>query len=84
LGLAYSFRHLVHYHHDRKHGSIKADILETELRALHFNPTSARRNCLLQASRRVSLQHLVELAHRRRPLNPTHSDTLPPIRLHLL
>jgi hypothetical protein len=33
LGLAYSFRGLVSYHHSRKHGSMQADmVLEKELR----------------------------------------------------
>ena len=36
LGLAYSFRNLVHYHHGRKHGGMQADImLETKLRVLY-------------------------------------------------
>jgi hypothetical protein len=35
LGLAYSFRGLVHYHHGRKHGSMQVDmVLEKELRVL--------------------------------------------------
>jgi hypothetical protein len=36
LGLAYSFRGLVHYHHERKHGRIQADmvrVLHHDLRA---------------------------------------------------
>ena len=44
LGLAYRFRGLVHYHYDRKHGSIQADmVLEKELRFLHLDPTAASR-----------------------------------------
>ena len=32
LGLAYSFRGLVHYYHGRKHGNVQADmVLEKEL-----------------------------------------------------
>jgi hypothetical protein len=35
LGLAYSFRDSVRYHHDGKHGGIQADVvLEKELRVL--------------------------------------------------
>jgi hypothetical protein len=35
LGLAYSFRGSVHYHH----GSVEADlVLEKELRVLHLDP----------------------------------------------
>jgi hypothetical protein len=41
LGLAYSFRGLVHYH-DRKHGSVQAGmVLEKELRVPHLNPQGA-------------------------------------------
>jgi hypothetical protein len=36
LGMAYSFRGLVRYHHGRKHGSIQADLVwEKEPRVLH-------------------------------------------------
>ena len=36
LGLAYSSRGLVHYHHGGKHGSVQADmVLEKELRILY-------------------------------------------------
>ena len=38
LRLAYSFRGLDYYHHDRKHGSVQAEvILERELRVLHYD-----------------------------------------------
>ena len=44
MGLAYSFRGSVHYHHGKKHGSQQADmVLEKELRVLHFDPKAARR-----------------------------------------
>jgi hypothetical protein len=44
LGLAYSFRGLVHYHHCRKHGGMQADmVLEEELRVLHLGLKAARR-----------------------------------------
>ena len=44
LGLAYSFRGSVHYHHGRKHGSMQADmVLEKELRVLHLDPQAAGR-----------------------------------------
>ena len=44
MGLAYSFRGLVHYHHGGKHGSIEADmVLEKELRVLHLDLKAARR-----------------------------------------
>ena len=42
LGLAYSFRGLVRYHHGGKHGSIQADlVLEKELRVLHLAAKAA-------------------------------------------
>jgi hypothetical protein len=34
MGLAYSFRGLVHYHHGGKHGSVQADMLLEKLRVL--------------------------------------------------
>ena len=38
MGLACSFRGLVHYHHGRKHGRIQTDmVLEKELRVLHLD-----------------------------------------------
>jgi hypothetical protein len=46
LGMDYGFRGLVHYHHVRKHGELKADmILEKKLRVLHLDPGSRRRLC---------------------------------------
>jgi hypothetical protein len=41
LGLAYRFRDSVHYHHDRKHGSIQADMVLEEPRALHLDSKAA-------------------------------------------
>ena len=44
LGLAYSFRGLVHYHHSGKHGRVQANvILEKELRVLHLDRKDSRR-----------------------------------------
>jgi hypothetical protein len=43
VGLAYSFRGSVHYHHGRKHGSLQADMVLEELRALHLVLKAARR-----------------------------------------
>ena len=34
LGLAYSFRGSVHYHHGGKHGRVQADMVLEELRVL--------------------------------------------------
>jgi hypothetical protein len=42
LGLVYSIRSLVHYHHGRKCGGIQEDMLE-ELRVLHLDPQAGER-----------------------------------------
>jgi hypothetical protein len=69
--LAYSFRGSVHYHHDRKHGSVQADIVQ-ELRVLHLvSKTNRRRLASRQLGRRSLKAH-------------PHSDTLPPTKPHLL
>ena len=42
MGLAYSFRSLVHDHHGRKHGDEQADaVLEKERRVLHLETQAA-------------------------------------------
>jgi hypothetical protein len=39
LGLAYSFRGLVHYCHSKKYGGMQANmVLEKESRAVHLDP----------------------------------------------
>jgi hypothetical protein len=40
LGLAYSVRSSVYYHHGKKHGSLHADAVleEVQLRVLHLDP----------------------------------------------
>jgi hypothetical protein len=44
LGLAYSSKDSIHYHHGRKHGSIQADtVLKKELRALYLDLKVGRR-----------------------------------------
>jgi hypothetical protein len=44
LGLDYSFRGPVNYHHGRVHGSIQADlVLEKELEVLNLDLKAARR-----------------------------------------
>ena len=48
MGLSYSFRGSVHYHHGRKHGSVQADmVLEKELRVLHLDLKVARKSVSL-------------------------------------
>ena len=74
LGLAYSFRGLVHYHHGKKYGGMQADmVLEKELRALHLDLRAAEGDY----DGRSSWSILDIKAH-------LHSDTLPPTRSHLL
>jgi hypothetical protein len=47
LGLVYSFRGLVYYHHVRKHASMQGDmVLEKELRVLHFDLQAAEGDCV--------------------------------------
>jgi hypothetical protein len=43
LGLAYTFRGSVHYHHGRKHGSMQVNMVLEKLRVLHLDPKAARR-----------------------------------------
>ena len=43
LGLAYSFRGSVYYHHGGKCGSMQADIVLEELRVLYLDLKAARR-----------------------------------------
>jgi hypothetical protein len=40
LGLAYSFRGLVHYHHGRKHGNVQTDMVMEWVRVLHLEGDS--------------------------------------------
>ena len=45
LGLAYSFRGLVHYHCGGKHGGKQEDIvLQKELRVIHLDPQATDRD----------------------------------------
>ena len=45
LGLAYSFRCPVHYHHGGKHRGFQTDLsLEEDLRVLHLNLKAVRRD----------------------------------------
>jgi hypothetical protein len=47
LGLAYSFRGSVHYHHGRTHGSVQADTALEETRIQQLIPEAGRRRFLL-------------------------------------
>jgi hypothetical protein len=56
LGLAYSFRGSVHYHHGGKHGSLQAAmVLEEELRVLHLGLKAARKRVWITLAR---LEHV--------------------------
>jgi hypothetical protein len=46
LGLDYSFRGSVHYHHGRKHVSVHADMVLEGQRHLHLDPKAASRETL--------------------------------------
>ena len=47
LGMVYSFRGLVHYHHSKKHGSMKAGIVMVkEMRVPHLDSRAMGRNWL--------------------------------------
>jgi hypothetical protein len=44
IGAGLQFRGLVHCHHDRKHGSLQADmVLERQLRILYLDSSAAGR-----------------------------------------
>jgi hypothetical protein len=74
LGLAYSLRGSVHYHHSGKNSSVQADILlEKELRVLHLDLKAAEGDC-------VPHWHSLNIGDSK--LTPR--DTLPPTRPHLL
>jgi hypothetical protein len=46
LGLAYSFRGLVHYHHSMKHGIIQAATVLEEPRVLHLDLQAIEGDCV--------------------------------------
>jgi hypothetical protein len=73
LGLAYSFRCSVHYHHGEKHSCVQADLVLKEPRALHLDP---------KAARRLSFSLGGSWAFRNLKAC-LHSDTLPPVRPYL-
>ena len=44
MGLAYSFRGSVHYHHGGKHGIMQADMVLEESRVIYLDLKAARRS----------------------------------------
>jgi hypothetical protein len=83
LGLAYSFRGSVHYHHGRKYGSVQADIVLELLKVLHLDQ-KATGDCHLWAARtRLGFYTGWNLSIG--DLKPCpHDEALPPTRPHLL
>ena len=69
LGLAYSFRDLVHYHQGWKHGSMQADMVLEEPRVVDIDSRVVRIDCDIGHS--LSIGDLSAYLH---------SDTLLPIR----
>ena len=64
LGLPYSFRGSVHYHHDREHGSTWVDmVLERYLRALYPYPQALRTKRLWTWHGLLKPQSLFPVAH---------------------
>ena len=57
MGLAYSFRGSVHYHHGTKHGSVQADTVLEELTALHLDLKVARRGLSSAGNQEEALDH---------------------------
>ena len=58
LGLAYSFKGLVHYHHGERrweHGSLQADLVLEEPRVLHLDAKATRRRLSSAGSQEEAL-----------------------------
>jgi hypothetical protein len=63
LGLAYSFRDLVYYHHGGKHGGRQADmVLEEEQRILYHNLAGSREKTET-LSPAFTLTHFLQQGH---------------------
>jgi hypothetical protein len=50
LGIAYSFRGSVHYHHDRKNGTVQAEIVLEMPIVLYLDSQAAAGDCLPQTA----------------------------------
>jgi hypothetical protein len=55
LGLAYSSRGSIHFHHGEKHGSIQADKVLEELRVQYLDPLAAGKERLYYGSDKYRL-----------------------------
>jgi hypothetical protein len=81
LGLAYSFRDSVHYHHSGNHNTVQANkALDKELSFLQLDSKASRRDCHFctgqSLSERPSLLHLGKNIHhkgKKKPENLTCS-----------
>jgi hypothetical protein len=68
LGLAYSFRTLIHYHYGVKQSIMQADMVLEEPTVLHLVPKQPGKDCLQQAAKeKVSLSQWAEFEHRSPP-----------------
>jgi hypothetical protein len=77
LGLPYSFRGSVHYHHVGKHGSVQADMVLEEPRVLYRDLKTTRRRLDSAGSQGEGLiPHWTEHEHRSLKTHLS-SDTLP-------
>ena len=75
LGLAYSFRGSVHYHHGGKHGRGQIGMVQEELRVLHLHLKVARRrhtawNVFLAMAEKQAQLCKVNMAEAKESSNP--------------
>jgi hypothetical protein len=74
LGLAYSFKGSLWYHHSRKLGSVQADLLLEEPRVPHLDPKVVKKR--LSYRQLESLPHWAELGHKTSKPTPTGTHFL--------
>ena len=91
LGLAFSFRCFMHYHHSWKYGSVQAGMVLEEPRVLHHDLKSAWRRLSSTSSQEETLfSHWAEIEHRRPQSLPkqwhtsSNKATPTPIRPYIL
>jgi hypothetical protein len=64
LGMVYSFKGLVHYHHGEKHETLQADIVLEKPRLLHLDLKASRRlfskACLLSDTLLPTRPHIFQ------------------------
>ena len=82
MGLAYSFRGSVHYHHGRELGSVQVDMVLKEQIVLHLDPKAARRKLSCTFRRSLSLHSRQSLSIEISKPTP-NSDTLIPTKSNL-